>query len=149
MPHKYVSKEVLERLRGDIANKAAEINSIKKITRGDKEGFDALLSRIKLLLESSKAKKDTAMDGLMEDGRPRSTVDGGWMPAPLIESRVQERMALIFRGEEKAFEAVLEMLTDSDNAVKYLNEEKTHLEGELARFEKMEVRDAGVHERKD
>lgn len=142
MPHKYIEKAALDRMRSDISALDGQINSLRKISRKDKEGVDILEDRLKALIESAGKKKNTALDGLMEDGRPRSTPDGNWIPAQLIESRVQERMALIFRGQEQAFEAILEMLNNPDASVAILVEERGQIKKQLQYYEKMEQRES-------
>jgi len=140
VPHKYVKEETINRINEKMAVLSSEINRIRSISRKDKDGVEVLLERLKKLVEISRKNKDTALDGLMEDGKPRLMADGSRIAAPLYESRIQERMSLIFRGEEKAFEEVISMLENPEEAVSHLVAERDELSQHLEYLKKMELR---------
>lgn len=140
MPHRYVTKEVLDRLREEIAKQDVQISKIRSIARKDRDGIEVFLDRVRQLFQSARQKRDSATDMLMEDGRPRQGPNGEYIAPPLLDATIQEKMALIFRGEEKAFEAVLQMFDNPDQAVDIFVEEKNALQLKLKEYEKLEIR---------
>lgn len=141
MPHKYTTEQTITTIKEQIGKLDREIASIRSISKRDKEGMDVFIDRLKKLLESAAKKKDMALDGTMEDGNPRYLSDGSRIPAQLLESKLQEKMALIFRGQETAFQAIVDMFENSAAAVDIFVMEREEKKRELDYYSKMEVRE--------
>lgn len=140
MPHKYTTTDVLARLREEIARCDREINHVRSIARKDREGIEAFLVLVKKFLDSAREKKDVALDGLMEDRPARRGADGSEIPGQLFEARIQEMMAHDFRGQEKAFSAVIDLFENTDRAVDIYVAEREHLTKQLEYYQKLEQR---------
>lgn len=129
MPHKYVAPETIKNLEMEIAFFDASIQRLRNIKSGGNEGMKELVIQIRDLMETARNKKDTALDLMMNNG--------AGVPA---DPRIQEKSALICRGQEKAFEIVLEMMENPDEAIRYYQAQKELVGGEITRLKTFEQR---------
>lgn len=129
MPHKYITPQVLQNIEQEISVCNSSIERIKVISRGGKEALKELASQVKDFLDTAREKKNQALDGMMamENGN-------------LVDPAIQDKAAQLCRGQEKAFEIVLDMIENPDRAVQYYVSQKERFEKELARYRTFEQR---------
>lgn len=131
MPHKYVTPELIKNLEAEIATCDKSIERVRRIKQGGTESLKELALQVRDFMETARDKKDQALDLMMNNG--------AGVPA---DPKLQEKAALICRGQEKAFQIVLNMLENPDEAVAYYKTEKEQFEKELAKYRTFEQRPA-------
>lgn len=127
MPHKYVTPELIKNLELEIGACDVSIKRIRSIKSGGTDGLKELGLQVKDLMETARDKKDQALDLMMNNG--------AGVPA---DPKLQEKAALICRGQEKAFQIVLNMLENPDEAVFYYKSQKEQFEKEIAKYRTFE-----------
>jgi hypothetical protein len=129
MPHKYRTDKALNELKDELATCEASIYRIQQIARGDREGFEALKAQIKDFLETAGSKKDNALDML--------EVDSKGIQYP---SEMQQKIAWLCRGQEKAFKIILDMVENSNQAISYYEAQKEIIRADIDKIKGMDVR---------
>lgn len=127
MPHKNVPKEIIESLQAEIKTSDISISRIKTISRGGSEAIKELVAQVSDFLMSAKEKKDQCLDMTM--GTDRGT---------LLDAEIQARSALICRGQEKAFEIVLKMIENPEEALVFYMAQKDRAEKDLEQYRKIQ-----------
>jgi hypothetical protein len=130
VPHRYVTGKEIANLEQEIITCGSSIQRIRTIKSGGSDGMKELAAQIRDLMETAKDKKDMALDLMM-----------GPENGPRLDPRAQEKLALICRGQEKAFQIVLDMLENPDSALHYYENQKLEFEKELAKYRAFERRD--------
>lgn len=131
MPHKYVTADVIERLEREINEAKSSIDRIKLFSRFDKDSWKVFSEQISDFVTAARTRKDMALDGALTNTR------GDILPA-----EIQARAALVCRGQEKAFEIVMEMLTDPNKAVSFYNDTIQQAQEDLKLYARYEQRPA-------
>lgn len=129
MPHKIISPDVLRRYEEELSSIATSINRARTIGRGDKDSFSALKDQVRDFLETARDKKNEALDFLVFDDKT------GRIPAD-----TQAGIAQICRGQEKAFEIVLDLMENPTASISFYENQKTQVEEELKRVKQIELR---------
>lgn len=126
MPHKYVKADTLTALRQDLKVFESSINRIRAISSGSLED---LKEQVKDLSKTACEKKDNALDLLEIDGK------GNMFPP-----HMQEKIAWLNRGQEKAFNIVLDMIENPQGSIKFYEELKNQTIKDIETLESYEVR---------
>lgn len=129
MPHKVISPNVLRRYEEELSSINTSISRAKTIGRGDKDSFSALKEQLRDFLETARDKKNEAMDMLVSDDKT------GRLPADS-----QDNISKICRGQEKAFEIILDLMENPTASVSYYENQKKQVEEELKRMQQIELR---------
>jgi hypothetical protein len=130
MPHKYRTEKALSDLQDELSTCESSIYRIQQISRGDREGFEALKAQIKDFLETAKNKKDNALDMLEVDSK------GIQYPADM-----QQKITYLCRGQEKAFEIILDMIENSSRSISYYEGQKSLIRADIEKLKAMDVRE--------
>lgn len=128
MPHRYTKEDTIKRLEDDIKTCDSSIRRMQEISTGN---LDSLKSQIKDFLETAKEKKNNALD-LME-----LNSKGDMYPAG-----IQEKAAHLARGQEKAFEIVLDMLENPSHSIDFYENDRKRLIEDLEKYRSYELRPA-------
>lgn len=129
MPHKYTTEETMKRLNNELISCESSIKRANSIARGDKEGFESLKEQLRDLRDTAKDKKDESIDFNLSDSAGR-----------LFSPDVQKNMVLICRGQEKAFDIILDLIENSLNSISFYENEIQRIKSEIQTFKKYEVR---------
>jgi len=129
VPHKYVTDQLIKNLEEEIRTCDSSISRIRNISRGGPDAFKELSGQIKDFLETARNKKDQALDLLMLNGTGN-----------IVDAGIQEKAALLCRGQEKAFEIILDMMENPNRAADYYRKQKEEYEKELAKYRTFEQR---------
>lgn len=128
MPHKYTTEDVIRRYEEELASCDASINRSRTISRGDSTSFEALKQQVRDFLDTARDKKNEAMDMLVFDDKNR------------LPSDSQVHIAQICRGQEKAFEIILDLMENPQASINYYENQKKRVEEELKRIRQVELR---------
>lgn len=137
MPHKVVSKNTIQDKEGEIAAYNLSIQSAHTIARGGNDGFEALKVQVKEFLESIRQRKNECLDGLVT----YTEFENGKEAKRIFSVEHQDAFAKINRGQEKAFETVLDLMENPARSIRYYESEKLALQQELEELKKYELRE--------
>lgn len=129
MSHKYVKASLIKDIEEEIRSCAVSVDRIRSIGRGGEGGMRELVEQIKILRESAMDKKNMAMDLMMTNGAGN-----------VLDVRLQEKSALLCRGQEKAFDIILQLMENPDEAIRFYTDRKSELEADLLNYRKYEER---------
>lgn len=133
MPHRYVSESTIKRLEDEISNSRVFSNRIRTIAEQGREGYAALAQQIEDFMLTARDKKNNALDSMEKDNT------GNYLPPDL-----QQKIAYLCRGQEKAFEIMLDMLKNPKRSLEYYEEEEKFLQDRIDRLKKHELRDGNA-----
>ena len=129
MPHKYTKEDTIRRLEEELATIELSIRRSKTISVGDRGSFEALKEQVKDFMETARDKKNNALD-FLETGDGKNYLGGEY----------QQKLAYICRGQEKAFEIILDLMDNPQSSVGYYENHKKIVEEDLKRYRSYEVR---------
>lgn len=131
MPHKYTREDTVRRLESELATIELSIRRSKSISVGDSDSFQALKDQIRDFMETAREKKNNALDFLERDGANN-----------LFSGEMQQKLAYICRGQEKAFEIMLDLIENPNSSISYYEEQRKMVEEDLKRYKSYEQRPA-------
>lgn len=138
MSHSYTSADVIRRREEELASYQSSINRSQLIARGDGSSFEALKQQVRDFLETSKDKKNQALD--LEVFEEIAGIDGKIRQRIRLPAESQERIAILNRGQEKSFEIILNLMENPQESISYYEANKKIIEDELKELKKLEVR---------
>lgn len=126
MPHKFTNIRTVQNIEDEIRSCDSSINRIKAISGGD---LESLKAQIKDFSENASEKKDNALDLLEMDGRGN-----------LFPPHMQEKIAWLNRGQEKAFKIVLSLLEGPQDSISYYESQRKQALMDLEELKSYEIR---------
>lgn len=126
LPHKFVTPDVLERLKNEIAQNDLSIARIRAIGSGGSNALSILKEMVKDLMDTAIEKKNNALDASMNDGK--------------MEAARLDRAAHLCRGQEIAFENIYSLLNNPQEGISFYTSQKTNLEAQLASYKSYDQR---------
>lgn len=129
MAHKVTTEEAINNLKGRLSNLQITVSRIKRIGVRDQEGINLFIDQVKEYKEIAANSKDDALD--------LNRVDSKGFTLP---SDIQEAQAKIFRGQEYAFQVVLDLLLKNSEASEHYGPEMSELEARIAELSKLDRR---------
>ena len=129
MPYKYTTENTIRRLEEELSVINQSIGRAKMISIGDKEGFDVLREQIKDFMITARDKKNNALDFLERDQSKN-----------FFSSDMQQKLAYICRGQEKAFEIILDLMENPQSSISFYEQERTMIEEDLKKYKSYEQR---------
>lgn len=129
MPHKYTREDTIRRSEAEIASYEASIRLARTISLGGNDGFNALKEMVRSFMENARDKKNNALDFLARTEDEK-----------LFPGETQEKIAILCRGQEKAFEIILDLMENPQVSVPYYENEKKDAEERLKRYKSYEQR---------
>lgn len=129
MSHKYVTQDQIEALQAEIRGCEESVARIRRIGSLASDTKGELVRQLKSFLKDAQDKKDMSLDLMLQTG------SGNILPAD-----IQEKTAILNRGQEKAFQLILDMIESPELAIQHYESEVEFLKGELKRKQMMEQR---------